>query len=67
MDGAWAVVLFFIFSGLLLCAGRLGYIVGEYHGKMEQIRRFEELRKKREYVEQSATAARARAVKLPRE
>jgi hypothetical protein len=61
MDGAWVVVLFFIFSGLLLCAGRLGYIMGKYDG------RFEELRKKREYVEQSATAARARAVKLPRE
>lgn len=57
MDWAWAAVLFFIFSGLLLCAARLGYIVGEYHGKMEQIRRFEEYRK-------AATAAQDSASKL---
>jgi hypothetical protein len=39
------IVLSFVFFGLLLCAVRVGYIVGEYHGKMEQIRRFEAHRK----------------------
>jgi len=45
MDWAGAAVLFCIFSGMLLCAFRIGYLQGEYQGRMDQIKRFEEHRR----------------------